>query len=165
MTLRIISLDRTSPMTTSIFWNEKLKTFGKTILFTNNHEWSTAQIIRVYRGKAKIEDDFKRMKSPIMISLEPVYHWTDQKIRVHAFCCVLALMLLLLLIYKLQRAGIKLSLEMMIEELSNVQLSVIKFYNVDKRFYLLNDLNEVQEEMFGVLDLMRYKKLVSTKLL
>ncbi len=146
-------------------YNEKLKSFGKTILFTNNHEWSTAQIIRVYRGKAKIEDDFKRMKSPIMISLEPVYHWTDQKIRVHAFCCVLALMLLLLLKHKLQMAGIKLSLEMMIEELSDVQLSVIKFYNVDKRFYLLNDLNEVQKEMFGVLDLMRYKKLVSTKLL
>lgn len=146
-------------------YNEKLKSFGKTILFTNNHEWSTAQIIRVYRGKVKIEDDFKRMKSPILICLEPVYHWTDQKIRVHVFCCVLALMLLLLLKRKLQSAGIKLSLEMMIEELSDVQLSVIKFYNVDKRFCLLNDLNEEQKAMFGVLDLMRYKKLVSTKLL
>jgi len=146
-------------------YNEKLKSFGKTILFTNNHEWSTALIIRVYRGKAKIEDDFKRMKSPIMICLEPVYHWTDQKIRVHVFCCVLALMLLLLLKRKLQSAGIKMSLERMIEELSDVQLSVIKFYNVDKRFCLLNDLNEAQKAMFGVLDLMRYKKLVSTKLL
>ncbi|KAF5418220.1 MAG: hypothetical protein C5S38_00245 [Candidatus Methanophagaceae archaeon] len=145
-------------------YNEKLKSFGKTILFTNNHEWSTAQIIRVYRGKAKIEDDFKRMKSPIMISLEPVYHWTDQKIRVHVFCCVLALMLLLLLKRKLQRAGIKLSLERMIEELSDVQLSVIKFYDVDKRLGLLNDLNEEQKAMFGILDLMQYKKLVSMKL-
>ena len=145
-------------------YNEKLKSFGKMILFTNNHEWSTAQIIRVYRGKAKIEDDFKRMKSPIMISLEPVYHWTDQKIRVHVFCCVLALMLLLLLKRKLQRAGIKLSLERMIEELSDVQLSVIKFYDVDKRLCLLNDMNEEQKAMFDVLDLMRYKKLVSTKL-
>ncbi|MBA7526980.1 IS1634 family transposase ISArch8 [subsurface metagenome] len=145
-------------------YNEKLKSFGKTILFTNNHEWSTTQIIRFYRGKAKIEDDFKRMKSPIMISLEPVYHWTDQKIRVHVFCCVLALMLLLLLKRKLQRAGIKLSLERMIEELSDVQLSVIKFYDVDKRLCLLNDMNEEQKAMFDVLDLMRYKKLVSTKL-
>ncbi|MEA1998076.1 MAG: IS1634 family transposase, partial [Euryarchaeota archaeon] len=145
-------------------YKEKLKSFGKMILFTNNHEWSTAQIIRVYRGKAKIEDDFKRMKSPIMISLEPVYHWTDQKIRVHVFCCVLALMLLLLLKRKLESAGIKLSLERMIEELSDVQLSVIKFYDVDKRLCLLNDMNEEQKAMFEVLDLMRYKKLVSTKL-
>ncbi|NAT10283.1 hypothetical protein C4E22_01810 [ANME-1 cluster archaeon AG-394-G06] len=145
-------------------YKEKLKSFGKMILFTNNHEWSTAQIIRVYRGKAKIEDDFKRMKSPIMISLEPVYHWTDQKIRVHVFCCVLALMLLLILKRKLEMVGIKLSLERMIEELSDVQLSVIKFYDVDKRLCLLNDMNEEQKAMFDVLDLMRYKKLVSTKL-
>ena len=143
---------------------EQLKSFGKTILFTDNHKWSTAQIIRIYRGKARIEDDFKRMKSPIMISLKPVYHWTDQKIRVHAFCCVLALMLLLLLKRKLQRAGIKLSLERMLEELSDVQLSVIKFYDVDKRLCLLNDMNEEQKAIFGVLDLMRYKKLVSTML-
>jgi len=120
-------------------YKEKLKSFGKMILFTNNYEWSTAQIIRVYWGKAKIEDDFKRMKSPIMVSLEPVYHWTDQKIRVHVFSCVLALMLLLLLKRKLQRAGIKLSLERMIEELSDVQLSVIKFYDVDKGLCLLID--------------------------
>jgi len=67
-------------------YNEKLKSFGKTILFTNNHDWSTGQIIRVYQGKSGVEMDFRRMKGPIMISLEPVYHWTDQKIRVHAFC-------------------------------------------------------------------------------
>ena len=145
-------------------YNKKLKSFGKTILFTDNHEWSTAQIIKVYREKSEIEKDFRRMKSPIMISLEPVFHWTDQKIRVHAFCCVLALMLLLLLKRKLQMAGVKLSLERMIEELSGVQLSVIKFYGVGKSLCLLNDLNEEQKAMFGVLDLMRYKKLVSIKL-
>jgi transposase len=145
-------------------YNEKLKWFRKTIVFTNNHEWSTAQIIRVYRGTAKIGDDFKRMKSPIMISLEPVYHWTDQKIRVHAFCCVLALMLLLLLKRKLQRADVKFSLERMIEELSDVQLSVIKFYDVDKRLCVLNELNEEQKAMFAVRDLMRYKKWSSTAL-
>jgi transposase len=144
-------------------YDEKLKSFGKMILFTDNHGWHTEQIIRVYRGKAKIEDDFKRMKSPIMISREPVYHWTDQKIRVHAFCCVLALMLLLLLKRKLQRAGVKLSLERMIDELSDVQLSVIKFYDVDKKLCLLNDLDEEQKAMFDVLDLMRYKKLVCMK--
>lgn len=145
-------------------YDEKLKSFGKTILFMDNHEWSTEQIIRVYRGKSEIEKDFKRMKSPIMISLEQVYHWTAQKIRVHAFCCVLALMLLLLLKRKLHMAGVKLSLERMLDELSEVQLSVIKFYDVDNRLCLLNDINEEQKAMFGVLDLMRYKKLVSTKL-
>jgi hypothetical protein len=73
-------------------------------------------------------------------------------------------MLLLLLKRKLQSAGFQLSFERMIEELSDVQLSVIKFYDVDKRVCLLNDMNEEQKAMFDVLDLMRYKQLVSTKL-
>jgi transposase len=145
-------------------YDEKRKSFGKTILFTDNHEWSTEQIIKVYRGKFEVERDFRRMKSPIMISVEPVYHWTDQKIRVHAFCCVLALMLLLLLKRKLRKAGVELSLERMLEELSEVQLSVIKFYDVKKRLCLLNDMNEEQRAMFDVLGLKRYQKLVSTKL-
>ena len=144
--------------------DEKFKSFGKTILFTDNHEWSTEQIIEVYRGKSEIEKDFRRMKSPIMISVEPIYHWTDQKIRVHAFCCVLALMLSLLLKRRLHKAGLGLSLERILEELSEVQLSVIKFHDIDKRLCLLNDMNEEQKAMFDVLGLMRYKKLVSTKL-
>ncbi len=74
------------------------------------------------------------------------------------------LLLLLKRKLKLQRADIKLSLERIIEELSDVQLSVIKFYDVDKRLCLLNDMNEEQKAMFELLDLMRYKKLVSTKL-
>ncbi|MDI6886705.1 MAG: hypothetical protein QMD22_10295 [archaeon] len=56
------------------------------------------------------------------------------------------------------------SLERILEELSEVQLSVIKFHDVDKRLCLLNDMNEEQKAMFDILDLMRYKKLVSTKL-
>jgi transposase len=145
-------------------YNEKLKSFGKTILLTDNHEWSTEQIIKVYRGKSMVENDFKRMKSPVMICLEPVFHWTDQKIRVHAFCCVLALMLLLLLKRKLYLAGVTLSLERMIEELSEVQLAVVKFYELDNRVCLLNDRNVEQTEMFEALGLMRYHKLVSTNL-
>lgn len=48
--------------------------------------------------------------------------------------------------------------------LSVVQLSVIKFYDVKKKLYVLNDMNKEQKAMFDVLGLMRYKKLVSMKL-
>jgi len=54
--------------------------FGKTILFTGNHSWSTKEIVNAYRGKADIEDNFKRMNSTL-ISFIPIYHWTDQKTR------------------------------------------------------------------------------------
>ena len=83
--------------------------FGKNILFTDNHSWSTKEIVDAYRGKDDIEDNFKRMKS-LLISLTPIYHWTDQKIRVHAFMCVLALLLLNLLERELSMKGLNLSL-------------------------------------------------------
>src|SRR5256885_16831999 len=33
------------------------------------------------------------MKDPHFLSWEPMFHWTDSKIRIHAFYCVLALIL------------------------------------------------------------------------
>ena len=71
---------------------------------------------------------------------------------------------LLLLKRKLRRAGVELSLERMLEKLSEVQLSVIKFYDVKRRLCLLNDMNGEQKAMFDVLGLKHYQKLVSTKL-
>ena len=109
----VLDVERTVVVTyEQELYNRNLKTFinaiekRKTILFTNNHEWRTAQIIKVYRGTAKIEDDFKRMKSPILICIAPVFHCTDQELRVHAFSCVLALMLLLLRKRKLLMAAV-----------------------------------------------------------
>ncbi len=32
------------------------------------------------------------LKDPKVVSFSPMFHWTDHKIRVHAFYCVLALM-------------------------------------------------------------------------
>ena len=33
------------------------------------------------------------MKNPHWVSFSPAFHWTDQKLRVHVFYCVLALLL------------------------------------------------------------------------
>ena len=41
------------------------------------------------------------------IALRPQYRWTDQKIEVHVFCCVLALLLSSLLQRELQRQGVE----------------------------------------------------------
>lgn len=59
--------------------------FGKNILFTNQHDWSTEEIVTAYRGQARIEDAFKLMKEAHFIGWSPMFHWTDQKIGVHGF--------------------------------------------------------------------------------
>ena len=84
---------------------------GITILFTDNAEWSNEQIVAAYRGQHHVENAFRRMKDVHYVSFRPAHHWTDQKQLVHAFTCVLALLLGSLLRCKLARKG-KLGLEL-----------------------------------------------------
>ena len=78
---------------------ERLRTgyFGLRVLLTDRAEWSTAQIIEAYRGQSKVEAAFRDLKDPGMLSTRPQFHWTDQKLHVHAFVCVLAYLLVTLL--------------------------------------------------------------------
>ncbi len=71
--------------------------FGRRILITDQHDWSTAQIVLAYRGQSDVEDTFRTMKDPFHLAFRPQHHWTDQKIEVHGFCCVLAYLLVRLL--------------------------------------------------------------------
>jgi transposase len=71
--------------------------FGLRILITDRAEWTTAQIIEAYRGQSKVESAFRDLKDPRMLSTRPQFHWTDQKLHVHAFICVMAYMLVTLL--------------------------------------------------------------------
>src|ERR1700722_5287011 len=71
--------------------------FGLRILITDRAEWSTAQIIQAYRGQSKVEAAFRDLKDPRMLSTRPQFHWTDHKLHVHAFICVMAYLLVTLL--------------------------------------------------------------------
>lgn len=71
--------------------------FGLRILITDRAEWTTAQIIEAYRGQSKVESAFRDLKDPRMLSTRPQFHWTDQKLHVHAFLCVTAYLLVTLL--------------------------------------------------------------------
>jgi len=71
--------------------------FGLRLLITDRAEWSTAQIIEAYRGQSKVEAAFRDLKDPRMLSTRPQFHWTDQKLHVHAFMCVTAYLLITLL--------------------------------------------------------------------
>src|SRR5207248_10014506 len=70
----------------------------------------SSDLILAYRSQHHVEAAFRTMKDPHFVGWEPLYHWTDQKIRVHAFYCVLALTLAGLLHREAHRAGLELSL-------------------------------------------------------
>ncbi len=71
--------------------------FGLRVLITDRAEWTTAQIVEAYRGQTRVEAAFRDLKDPSMFSTRPQFHWTDQKLHVHAFICVTAYLLVSLL--------------------------------------------------------------------
>jgi transposase len=71
--------------------------FGLRVLITDRAEWTTAQIIEAYRGQSKVEAAFRDLKDPRMLATRPQFHWTDHKLHVHAFVCVMAYLLVTLL--------------------------------------------------------------------
>src|SRR4030042_968191 len=103
-------------------WKHLQRTLlGKTLLFTDRDDWSDEEIVCASRSQSHMETAFRRMKDPHVLTFRPTHHWTDQKLRVHAFYCVLALMILSLLRRQLDKAGIHLSITQMIQRLADIR--------------------------------------------
>jgi len=139
--------------------------FGKTILFTDNHHWTNKEIVAAYRGQYRIEEAFKQMKHPVFVSWKPRFHWTDQKMRVHAFYCVLALTIASLLQRELAGKGLKISIPKMMENLSSIKELTV-FYPKNKISgppvsLTLSDMNSLQKKLYRLLRLRNYRVLRS----
>jgi transposase len=94
---------------------------GRTLLVTDQLQWEPQEVVRTYRGLARIEETFKNMKGTGFLRWQPAWHWTDQKLRVHGFYCVLALTLVRLLRKAAWEAGEQLSVPKLLEELSAIK--------------------------------------------
>ena len=103
--------------------------FGKRILFTDKTiaEAPTAQIVAEYRSQEEVEGDFRQMKDPKVVSFSPMFHFTEQKIRVHVFYCVLALMVAKLMVREADRAGMHLSVRALLSSLADIEETVLLY--------------------------------------
>ena len=140
--------------------------FGKTILFTDNHAWSNEEIVLAYRGQAGIENCFKTMKNPHFVSWSPLFHWTEDKVRVHAFYCVVALTLASLLKRQLHHNGIELSIPAMIEALSAIREVAITYPpgpdgHPQIPQLAISKMTADQQRLFDILKLDRYLDVIS----
>jgi transposase len=132
---------------------------GKTILFTDRDDWSDEQIVRAYRSQAHVESSFRAMKNPHYLSFRPTYHWTDQKLRVHALYCVIALMITSLLRRQLAQAGISVSLARMLAQLAAVREVSLLYQDAHapRTQTILSATDEEQNKILAALDLTKYR--------
>lgn len=94
---------------------------GRTVLVSDHSQWSAPQIIEAYRSLSVVEDAFKNMKNTDFLHWQPAHHWTDQKLRVHALYCVLALLLASLARKVALEAGVNVTLPALLKELSAIR--------------------------------------------
>ncbi len=99
---------------------------GLRILMTDRHEWTTAGIVKAYYSQAAVENAFRNLKAPDHLAVRPQFHWTDQKIQIHFFICVLALQMVALLWQTAKRrADFKGTPGSMLDILNNVRLTTL----------------------------------------
>ena len=99
---------------------------GFRILMTDRHEWSTADIINAYHSQSTVEHAFRDLKDPHHLAVRPPFHWTDQKIRLHFFTCVLGYQLAALLWQTAKRkADFVGTPGSLLEALSNIRLTTL----------------------------------------
>ncbi len=133
--------------------------FGKRVLFTNR-DWPVADIVAAYRSQSDAEFGFRQLKDPHVVSFSPMHHWTDQKIRVHVFYCVLALAVAHLMRRHAAHAGLHLSVRELLEHLAGIGETVLLHHDGGKgrprAQRILTDMNDTQRRLFDLFGLDRY---------
>jgi transposase len=134
--------------------------FGKRILFTNRDRWPVADVVAAYRSQSEAEFGFRQLKDPQVVSLSPMHHWTDQKIRVHVFCCVLALAVAHLMRRRAHQAGLHLSVRELLDQLAGIGETILLYHDGGKgrprAQRILTDMNDTQRRLFDLFGLDRY---------
>jgi len=134
--------------------------FGKRILFTNRDSWTTAEVVAAYRSQSEVESSFRQMKDPQVVSFGPMHHWTDSKIRVHVFYCVLALTIAHLMRREAERAGLHLSVRELLATLAGIEETVLLYHHGGKgrprARRMLTDTTPVQDRLADLFGIDRY---------
>jgi transposase len=128
------------------------KRFGKNLIFTDREDMSAIDVVQAYRDRNEVERIFGEMNDPETVPFQPVRRWTDNKIVIHAFICILGLLLLKLLQLRLKQDGITLSLHIIKDELSplHMQLFVSRSGKLSK---IISDRSKLQARMFDLFSL------------
>jgi len=126
--------------------------FGFRILATTHEDWSTQRIIEAYRGQAKAERAFRDLKDPWVCAFRPQFHWTDQKLKVHAFIALLSLILARLLLRRAQqKVAFTGSLRTLIQRLASLRTAtLIQLKDGRGRPSVTRQLEETDKDLYAL---------------
>ncbi len=149
--------------------------FGKRILVTDHDDWPVTDLIAAYRSQNDAERGFRQLKDPKLVSFSPLWHWTDQKIRVHVSSplwhwtdqkirvhvsyCVTALALAHLMRRQATHAGLPMSVRELLAHLASIQETMLLYPSTGGRpraRRMLTQMTPTQQQLYDLFGLDRY---------
>jgi len=121
---------------------------GKNIIVTDNHHWTTEQIVTASLDRSRIEKQFRRTKAHCHVQVNPMFHWTDSKIRCHLLTCIIALSCLRLLELKVPGGY---SAKTLMEEMNHLNCVLCWPKDTRKPQVLIEQPNEIQARVLAAL--------------
>jgi transposase len=159
------TLTGTNPAELRLAWHTDIRArqrleqrlFGKRILFTNRDHWTVDDVVAAYRSQSEVEAGFRQLKDPHVVSFSPMHHWTDSKIRVHVFYCVLALAVAHLMRREADNAGLHMSVRELLSTLAGIGETVLLYHDGSKgrprARRMITDMDPTQQrlaELFAI---------------
>jgi len=134
--------------------------FGKRLLVTDHDDWTVPEVVAGYRSQNDVESGFRQLKDPHVVGFSPMFHWTEPKIRVHVFYCVLALAVAHLMRRQAHQAGMDLSVRELLTNLGGIEETVLLYPTGNKgrprAQRILTDTDHTQKRLFELFDLDTY---------
>ena len=133
--------------------------FGKHVLITSHDDWTVTDVVAGYRSQSEAEFSFRQLKDTRVVSFSPMFHWTEHNIRVHVFTCVLALQVAHLMRLKARRAGLDMSVRVLLSELADIEETILLYPGDRGRpraHRMLTDTTTIQDKLSGLFGLARY---------
>jgi len=134
--------------------------FGKRLLVTDHDHWAVPEVAAGYRSQNDVESGFRQLKDPHVVGFSPMFHWTDSKIRVHVFYCVLALAVAHLMRRQARQAGLDLSVRELLNTLGGIEETVLLYPTGNKgrprAQRILTDTDPTQKRLSELFELDTY---------
>ena len=127
-----------------------IEKFGKNILITDQSEWTTDEIVRASLDRCMVENAFRQSKDDDLVSVLPIRHWTDGKIRCHILTCVVALTYLRLIELKLQAASLSITAQTAMEQMRKLHSCLCWTASKRRADRIIEDPTEIQARILGV---------------
>ena len=97
-----------------------------------------------------VENAFRQSKDDDLVSVMPMRHWTDPKIKCHILTCVFALTYLRLIENRLHRAGLSISASSAMEQMHKLHSCLCWKDSTTDPDRIIEEPNEMQAQILRV---------------